>query len=271
MMDSMLYCQDSDIDVPPPAPFAHVYGPDNNCIGRCCAPPSLSLFQMAELRTKLREDRKKMAEVALKDGILIRPFEKRDQPAVATLYKEGLTSYKDDNVLYKLQCWYVDSKLEKGGDMNDIYTYYIQQSELLDRMFWVAEVVEGENVGDIVGCVAAMKHDDYVSTSTNPTTPRMEEEKALELVRMSVDEKYRKMKLGSRLVQTFQNFAQERKYKIARLSTLDLMVPAKKLYMSAGYELQSTRDLDVSTFLEGLTEDDIKVIRICSFYKKLSS
>ena len=99
----------------------------------------------------------------------------------------------------------------------------------------------------------------------------MEEEKALELVRMSVDEKYRKMKLGSRLVQTFQNFAQERKYKIARLSTLDLMVPAKKLYMSAGYELQSTRDLDVSTFLEGLTEDDIKVIRICSFYKKLSS
>ena len=264
----MLYCQDSEVETAPP-PVAHIYGPNNVCIGRCCVPPSRSLFEMAGLRTKLREARKRANDVFLKDGIWIRQFEKGDQPAIATLFMEGLTSYKENNALYQLQCWFTQSKLKEGGDMNDIFAYYIHNTDRSDRMFWVAEVIEGENTGEIIGCVGAMKHEDSLSTSTDTTGVEIEE-KALELVRMSVDERYRKKKVGTRLVQAFETFARDRKYKIARLSTLDLMAPAKRLYVSAGFELDSTRDLDVSTFLEGLTEDDLKVIRICNFVKRLS-
>lgn len=269
-MDPNLYCQDSEVEVAPPT-VAHIYGPNNVCVGRCCAPPSRSLHEMAQLRAKLREERKTMGDFVVKDGIWIRKFEMADQLAVATLFLEGLTSYRDSNTMYKLQCWFTHSKLKEGGDMFDIFSYYIDSSDVLDRNFWVAEVIEGDNVGAIVGCVAAMKHEEYVSTSTDPNRPDVEEEKALELVRMSVDKRYRKKKLGTRLLQAFEKFARDRKYGVIRLSTLDLMEPAKKLYLSSGFDLDSTRDLDVSTILEDWTEDDLKIIRICNFVKRLSN
>ena len=269
MDPSNLYCLDSEVEVAPP-PVAHIYGPNNTCVGRCCVPPSRSLFEMAQLRAKLREDRRKFGDFVVNDGIWIRRFEIGDQSAVAALFLAGLTSYRDNNTVYKLQCWFTHSKLKVGGDMNDIFSYYINKSEASDRNFWVAEVVEGENIGAIVGCVAAMKHEDYVSTSTDPSRPCTGEEKELELVRMSVDEKYRKKKLGTRLLQVFEKFARDRKCKTIRLSTLDLMEPAKRLYLSSGFELDSTRDLDVSTILDDFTEDDLKMIRVCNFIKRLS-
>ena len=163
--------------------------------------------------------------------LIIRQFTSVDQSRVQELFSNGLLSYgRDDPSLLKLQQWFIAQKLAENGDMYDIASYYLQPN----RNFWVAEINS-----IIVGCVAV-------------TTPEDNDSNECELVRMSVDENYRKLGIASKLIQILENWSKEHNYNKIRLTTLSKMFPAIQLYEKNGFIIEKNEEIDLIKYDLGI-------------------
>ena len=173
----------------------------------------------AELRAKAKEkaalDAQAKKDEQMRDSvnpISIRKFEQGDQESVVDLFCKGLTSYRVNDLISRLQCWFIQDKLKVGGDMHDIYSYFLSpgdhQDEASDRCFWVATSGERSN---IVGCVGCKKYENRHAPRSGTDGDVDEEDTCkgdnyLELIRMSVSDSYRGMGIGSQLVSTLEHF-----------------------------------------------------------------
>lgn len=117
--------------------------------------------------------------------IQIRQFEQKDQDQVVALFIRGLTSYGiEGSSIRFLQAWFCNERLKEGGDMTDIFSYYVKDET---KNFWVAFDSEDDN-HTIIGLVGAFQ-----------TVGEDKEEKVTELVRMSVSSEIQSKGIGSML------------------------------------------------------------------------
>lgn len=164
--------------------------------------------------------------------LIIRQFERRDQQEVAILYKSGMGAYDNIPIISDCTKWFVNDKLQPGGDMSNVYLHYIHDlPNGKKRNFWVAELN-----GNIMGVVGAI-----------PSTKYSED--CIELVRMSVSPTCRKMGVGSRLIKTLEDWAKENGYNLVNLSTLEKMHLAVELYTKNGYKLTEQESFDAALSL----------------------
>lgn len=154
--------------------------------------------------------------------ISIRRFRPTDQMAVATFFREGLTSYgtKSKDIM-TIQTWFVNSKLALGGDMYDIYSSYkIELDEnVTDRNFWVATAGDSLVVGSIAVIPCPSKTD------------------SMELLRLSVAQDYQGSGVGALLVTHASNWAKAKGYETIVLDTLTAMESAIRFYQRIVFQI----------------------------------
>ena len=176
---------------------------------------------------------------------IIREFEPRDAQQVTDLYKVCLATaymHKGQHVA-NLQNWFANSKLSEGGDMHDVWNFYMTGKHKA-RCFWVAEYN-----GEVVGCVGAMESTKYDDTY-------------IELVRLAVSDTMRGKGVGSALTKAFETFGVSTGYANANLSTLLLMDMAVSLYNKHGYTIVEQVQVPVPDGVEGWGDIPIIVVHL---------
>jgi ribosomal protein S18 acetylase RimI-like enzyme len=172
----------------------------------------------------------------MSETVIVRQFQPEDQAAVSDLYRNSFAAtYQNDAQwpeLGEMTSWFIEEKLKVGGDMHDISTSFLN-GEHPHKNFWVA-VHTGDN--KIVGCVG----------SIHPYNEKFNGPEYLELVRMAVDNNYRRFGVGAKLVEALAEFGRSHNCRKIYLSTLDAMVPAVRFYEKIGFVL----DYQVEVFPE---------------------
>lgn len=161
-------------------------------------------------------------------SVVIRKFEPADQAAVSDMYRSGMKIYSEmDNAsLASCTSWFVNNKLQEGGDMSDIQKYFMDDPK---RCFWVA-VLNNK----IVGCVGA-----YPST-------KYDDKEYVELVRMSVSSDARNQGVGAKFIKVLNDWGKLQGYSKIYLSTLNEMHLAVALYTKNRFILKEQEAYDVS-------------------------
>lgn len=164
-------------------------------------------------------------------SVVIRQFEAADQAAVAEMYRNGMKVYSEMNnpSLQSCTSWFVNNKLQEGGDMSDIQKYFMDDPK---RCFWVAVLND-----KIVGCVGA-----YPST-------KYDDKEYIELVRMSVSADARNQGVGAKFIKVLNDWAKEKGYTKIYLSTLNEMTLAVALYTKNRFILKEQEAYDVSALV----------------------
>ncbi|XP_041031963.1 probable N-acetyltransferase camello [Carcharodon carcharias] len=130
------------------------------------------------------------------------------------------------------------------GDLADIEGRYLGGNQ---GGFWVAQA---EGAGCLAGTVGA---------KPDPGDPT-----SCQLMRLSVDRRYRHHGLGSRLTQTVLDFARTSGYHRCSLQTSDVQEPALRLYQRLGFRLVSSNRPPSAGLLIHLSN-----IRVCTLEKRL--
>jgi GNAT superfamily N-acetyltransferase len=183
-------------------------------------------------------------------SLVIRKFELNDQKEVVELYGQGMEAYSHIPLYYQVTSKRVYDRIQPGGDINDVQSrYMVDIVGQKKSCMWVAE-----HEGKIVGMIGAIP-----STKYDP-------EEYVELVRMSVSSKCRKMGIGSRLIKVLEDWAVEQGYKQVNLYTLQAMFLAVALYEKNGYTLAETEVRDITEEFHHTEPTSINVVH---FTKKL--
>lgn len=161
--------------------------------------------------------------------VTIRTFVESDQPQVAAMYKAGESAYIDTPVVGQCYYWFVNDKLQDGGDVANIQKFFM--SDAGKTNFWVAEL-DGQLVGFVGACRSTRFDEDHV-----------------ELVRMFVSPEVRKKAIGAKLLTAFEEWAHSVGYKHIYLTTLAGFPGANALYRKSGFELVEGVDIDVTTHI----------------------
>jgi GNAT superfamily N-acetyltransferase len=159
-------------------------------------------------------------------GVFVRVFTRDDQLEVATLYRNAMSSYTNENSIPEIPALcrkFLEGKCGPGGDIFDIEKSYFSGDT---RSTFLVAVNSSNN--QIVGCVGAIP-----STQFSP-------DKYVELVRMCVDNEYRGSGVGILLLEEFERWGYSLSYKHFNLSTLDGMLPAVKFYSKNGFIIHKT-------------------------------
>ena len=170
-------------------------------------------------------------------AVAIRPLEHADLPAVRLMFAAGMRAYADqfnsDSKLHKFWHRYVD-----GALLDDLSDQGINETYIDTGGFWVAV---DSATGRLLGCVGAQR----IS------------EQLCELRRMSVNQQARGRGIGQLLVWWLEEWAVAEQFGQVFLTTGSVMVPAKALYLAAGYELYEVRTVgppQKATRPDGMTE-----------------
>lgn len=164
------------------------------------------------------------------DELRIRKFQASDQGGVSALYASGIDGYNHIPFVGATYAWYLRKRLSPEGDMSNVQSVYMDNSDRDKSNFWVAEYDS-----KIVGCIGAV-----------PSTSDKYAEDYVELIRMIVSAECRKMNVGRRLVKTLEDWAIEVGYKRVYLLTFSALVEPNILYQKCGYALTEEEDFDVS-------------------------
>ena len=179
------------------------------------------------------------------------PFQPCYQEEVVKLFRRGLSAktYNLGDSVIRQQKWFVSSKLSKfdGGDMFNIWESFMQKNINTDhatdkeqwhnitcRNFWVAIDRSEKKVIGHVGVVMSMyEEEDKTIYHTNDLNPS----NVCEVIRMGVQEDYRRRNVGTMLLNTVEEYALNKGMKQIVLSTLDRMTPARRFYEHFGFKL----------------------------------
>lgn len=180
------------------------------------------------------------------DSIVIREFESRDARAVVELFVYGKTydnSHNDDKTRW-LNIWFAMDKTKPDSDMSNIEEYYMKSSDE-HLCFWVAENI---STGEIVGSIATTKCIYADLTDTGEAMPPsncsyihsdfnriFKPSNCLELIRLTVSDRYQRRGIGNMLVAAVEKHAVKLGYTTIYLTTLTGMVGAYNFYTKRNF------------------------------------
>lgn len=157
--------------------------------------------------------------------VILRTFQVDDLNEVQKLFQSTHLEYQ-----CKAVTRFVNHRLRKGGDMADITSSFLTDPK---SHFWVVEAMglDDENCGSIIGCIGLKRRSDTTA----------------ELCRLSVDPKWRRRGVATKLVQAFEEFAMIQRYQHIVADTIETMEDAQRFYTSLKYTEANNRQ-KFSTF-----------------------
>jgi ribosomal protein S18 acetylase RimI-like enzyme len=112
-----------------------------------------------------------------------------------------------------------------NGDMKDPANSF--QGNHKNSNFWVAELIGSGAAPEVIGCIGFHGQDD-----------------AGEMTRLSVDHRFRRLKIATKLVDTVLDWAQQRGIDRVELETTGYQQPAIRLYERYGFRIEEVKDYD---------------------------
>lgn len=147
------------------------------------------------------------------EGLVIRPYERRDQPAINRLYTDGLLAGQI-------------APNDTGADLDNIFEAYFDSER---HHFWVAEV--GGQIKGMIGVASDEPH-------------------TAEIRRLRVARDCQATELGQRLLETAITHCKHHGFLKVRLDTFFEKGTAMSMFDRAGFDFTRTRSLHGKELLE---------------------
>jgi len=170
------------------------------------------------------------------DKLTVRGYSPNDAPHIIKLFRAGISSNllafvlkkspgENEEGLPAVALKYLDSCV--NGDLSNLQSVYVDRG----GQFWVVSLHPGVDGADeiIVGMVGVENKGEGVA----------------ELRRMSVHKDHRKYGIGKLLLKTLEDYCKANNFKRIFLSTLDVFVPAVKMYEAAGYNQYNAEPFEI--------------------------
>jgi GNAT superfamily N-acetyltransferase len=179
--------------------------------------------------------------------IIVREFQESDAEAAKELFVRGKVEYENYSQETRwLTTMFANDKASPDGDMSNIFQHYMESGDDR-RCFWVAEVQEtGEIVGSIATTVCTYTN---INPSGEPIAPNrysfihdhfktiFKVTECLELVRLTVSEKYHRRGIGQMLLNAVETHALKLGFQTIYLTTLTEMHGAYNFYTKHNFTL----------------------------------